>query len=226
MTSPSFGHAEPDFGASSAGTFRVVMPPRLRSTLNGVLVVLLVLNTAILLALARTPPESHPVDPPSAADPLVVTDREGQVQLTLTSDWIVEPILPPGCVLTASQPSQDLVLLVFAERKSALVGADERLANLDGYSQYLRELLAKSLQNATHGAPARITIDGLPAVQAEVQGTTEGRQFTFLHTVVEAPDAYYQVRGVALSENFAAARQQLAEITASCRVLTKAHGAR
>jgi len=192
------------------------MPVWQRWLLNGIVVALVLLNICIVLAFVQVWREMRMVKMPQ---PLVVRDDAGQIQLELNPDWSVSPTRPADCILQATNSREDAVILVIYESKAPLAAADPRYLKLSDYGQLLRNLLLKTLSEGSQQPPVALTIGGLPAVQAEVQGVTGESELTFLHTVIEAEDAFYQVRVVTTSSRFPQLRSQLAAAVSTFRVL-------
>jgi hypothetical protein len=182
---------------------RAAFPARMRLVLNSVILALLVINALILLTLDSDRTAMAPVN---SAPEQVFYDDGGHMQITLTSAWVALPEKPNGSILFASDQASDRHLLVFRESKSDHVGVDPKYRTLDGYAAFRAGQLNEALGNGTQGKLVSLTISGLPGRQAELSGTAQGNSITILETIVEAPDAFYQIRLVTVSDRFAAAR--------------------
>lgn len=192
---------------------RFSIPPAIWWLLNGTVIFLLLLNVIVLALPAQPGGQSAPhVQPTSAPILKTFADEQGRVQIIATSEWSSDPAAIPGSTIFIKHPAHDLGIVVFAEEKAALASS---FANLDSYGGALRELLVKELQDGTQTSAMHLMVGGHPAVQSRIEASQDGTRFTFLHTVVDTPHTYYQIRAFTTAENFAIRQQELLDITAS-----------
>jgi hypothetical protein len=145
-----------------------------------------------------------------------VTMADGRFSITLTSGWSESPQLAPGSLYCAKHSNHDLVLVVFAEDKNSLLNAmPDGGVDLEKYGKLLREMLRRSLVTASEEPTERTMIAGYQAIQAVVRGSENGTQLVFLHTVLDTPSTFYQVRIFTTADRFASQRGEIQRITAS-----------
>jgi len=147
-----------------------------------------------------------------------VTSRDGRVQLTLPSSWIKIPPVGEGMILFAASQEDVVGVYVFAEEKEALMEADLHFRQVEPYAEFMRGLLLRELAGGREEVPRRVMIGGRSAVQCILHGSAEGEQLTMVHTIVETPTTFYQVRAFAASEMFDSAREELLAVTDSLRL--------
>lgn len=127
----------------------------------------------------------------SSAPAQVASSPDGDVEITLPPEWEKVQNVPDfrDAKIAISDPGKGLSLVVFSESRQDIVGM-----TLDQYAAKLRELLQQAMPSSTATPPRQLTVDGHPAVQSEIRGAINNLNVVFLHTVVETPQAYYQVR--------------------------------
>lgn len=154
------------------------------------------------------------VQPTAAPIPKTFADTQGRVQILATSDWSSDPAVIPESLLFIQHPAHDVGVVVFAEEKAAVASAFHKL---DAYGAAIRELLVNELQDGTQTPAVPLTVGGHPAVQCRIEANQDGTRVMFLHTVVDTPHTYYQIRAFTTAENFAIRQKELRDITASIR---------
>lgn len=226
-------YQSPQQAHTALATTPFQMPPGVYWLLTATIGILFLVNLACLAFLERpkTVPEpevsssGQSVSPPSRGNTnvkptptqLVVKDNLGKFQVNLTSDWSIQT--DPSARLFAINLPDDVQLVVFNESKNALRAIDPRYVEHDAYASLLRDQLLKVMQNGSSGKPQQIKINGLAAVQCEVTGTMKELHLKFLHTVIETPEEFYQVRLTTTAARFDELRPRLVEIANSFRLI-------
>lgn len=185
-------------------------------SLLSVAILLALLNVLIVTLSASSAAVAPTKVPQTSTPPASVTfvDAERRIQMTATSVWQEQPAAPYGAILALHDPTRDLGMMVFAEDRRTL---DSRFKDLDAYSAVLRNLLVQQLEAGTQLPPRRTKIAGYTAVQSRIMGSKGGVAITFLQTVVETPDRYFQIQGISSTESFSQYESHLLDITASSR---------
>ncbi|QDU26729.1 hypothetical protein ETAA8_18100 [Anatilimnocola aggregata] len=210
----------PFCGGERSGPFpvsraRFSTTPAIWWLLNGTVICLLLLNVIVLALPAQSVGQPAPrVQPTSVPVLKTFADVQGRVQIFATSDWSSDPAIIPESLLFIQHPAHDVGVVVFAEDKAAVASAFHKLG---AYGAALRELLVNELQDGTQTPAVPLTVGGHPAVQSRIEASQDGTRVIFLHTVVDTPHTYYQIRAFTTAENFAIRQQELRDITASIR---------
>jgi hypothetical protein len=145
-----------------------------------------------------------------------VADRNHAFELVVPSSWIAED--NENFSLFVGSRSEDVVVCVFAESKDQLKQLGATYQRLDSYSEVVRSKLVKHLSGGTQSSPTHLIVNGLPAIQSQIEGEETSGKLTFLHTVVETPTDFYTIRAVTSSSRYPLAKPQLEAVAASFRL--------
>lgn len=144
----------------------------------------------------------------------LLKNEESDVQLTLPAGWVDVQTLRPDADLYAAHEDRTMYVMVLADPKKA---------ELDGFPlgnhalQYLsffdRGLSQKQPDKATNVT----SLNGLNAVQYEIQGSVDNQAVTYLHTTVEGENSYFQVVGWTTAQAYSEAKGELLTVIESFR---------
>lgn len=147
----------------------------------------------------------------------LLENPEAGIQITLPATWQEDDRLHPSAELQASDPTNQLYLIVVAEE-------DETLARfgLPENSQRYRNLLANSLRSLDSQSATDVVFVGQDfASQYEVRGQLDdGSPVVYLHTTVVSGPRYYQIVGWTTPEQYGFYKSELQGITETFREIT------
>jgi hypothetical protein len=107
---------------------------------------------------------------------------------------------------------KEMYLIVLSDAKS-----DFQNLTLENHHQITRDRMFQKMKNASASEPVPLTIDGHPALQDELSGTTDGTNVVFLHTTVDDSDHFQQILAWTLKSRWPQQNQLLREITRTFR---------
>jgi len=141
-------------------------------------------------------------------------NEESDVELTLPNGWVDVQNLRPDADLYAAREDRTMYVMVLADPKGADIGA---LGLSDNATQYL-SFLDRGLTQEQAEVPTSMTaLNGMNALQYEVQGRVDNQPVMYLHTTVEGQTNYYQVVAWTTVENYGAAKDELQTVIQSFR---------
>ena len=149
----------------------------------------------------------------SSGEKLLKND-ESNVQLTLPEGWVDVQSLRPDADLYVAHEDRTMYVLVLADPKRSEVGA---FGLSDNAVQYLSFLDRGLSQERPEVATNVTSLNGLDAVQYEVQGNVDNVPVVFLHTTVEGETNYYQVVAWTTAQDYPAAKDELLGVIGSFR---------
>lgn len=136
-------------------------------------------------------------------------------QLTFPAGWRSDPTLNDEASLQASGHFRTAFVVVISEPKGDFPAGTDAQA----YSDLTRPALVESLTNASASPPRRLTVNGSPVVQYEINGSSEGDPVTMLHNSIQAKKGFYQVLLWTTRDKFAERKPELDQILRSFREL-------
>jgi len=139
------------------------------------------------------------------------------VALTLPESWSEASGLNPSADLQASDPENELYMIVMAEESPALM----RLGLQENAAKY-RALLKDQLSVYESESPTEVAfINENFASQYEIRGRLEdGTPVIYLHTTVVTQNRYYQIVGWTTPDQYEAYRSELQNITSTFREIS------
>jgi hypothetical protein len=144
----------------------------------------------------------------NAQKPQVIISSDGKCQITAPGGWQKQTSLNDDASLQAANLRGELYVIVIPESKE---GMDESV-NLDLVTDAVKENLTKTVGGAIFSEPVSTVVNGLPAKQFEVSGEVEKLKVTYLYSIVDAPQSYYQVITWTLTPRFESSKGKLLEI--------------
>lgn len=151
----------------------------------------------------------------AATEPITLRSKDGSVQLTVPATWQE---------ITIENSEPNLVLQVKSQSNELQVGV--QVFSKAEYPQITPELASSAASDsakAITGTSAAIQqtaltqINQLPVVQYEARGEFAGHQVVALATMIESPDAYYNLLTVGYTTDFDARRNELNQVIQSFR---------
>ena len=140
----------------------------------------------------------------------IVRSIDGQIQVTIPSDWVWQPELHDEATLKVGNSWKELYLIVLPENKSDFISM-----NLERYSQITKKSLMSNLEAPETSAPIKLIIHNNKAIQYEIRGISEGVKVGFLHTSIEDSRNYYQILVSAPSPKFSDRKELLQQVIQS-----------
>jgi hypothetical protein len=163
---------------------------------------------------------SHKAGIPKAVSPvgpIEISSTDGQCRLTVPPGWAADPELNASAELQVSNRKEELYSVVLTEAR-----ADFDEMSLEKYSRITRRALMKTLKSPRPAGPKKLTIDGSPAVQYEINGVMDGINVVYLHTIVEGKKNYFQLLAWTMKSKFEAEHPTLDKIVNSFHALDPA----
>ena len=142
-----------------------------------------------------------------------IVSRQTPVQLRLPRNWQAVPNnnLHPTADIQAYNSEQEIYLIVLGENQQNVTAAGDLNRQAQIYLNLLKNSLNRVITSET--ATQVETVNGLNAVQYELQGEIFGAEAAYLHTTVEMNDRYYQVVAWTPTSRFDANFDEMQNIT-------------
>lgn len=137
---------------------------------------------ASLLAVALVPAVLAADD-----DHKVVVSSDKLTEITVPSSW-TDLELNKQAEIQVGNETDEAYLIVLNELKEDLDGW-----NLDKHSRVTLGTLLASIANPVVTGPKSLTVDGHPALQYEIRGSSDGRKITYIHTTVDGEKLFSQI---------------------------------
>lgn len=142
-----------------------------------------------------------------------IASDDGKLKITTSGFWVKRSDLNKQAVLQAGNKSEEMYVVVISDAKSTVPNM-----TLQQHHQLTRERMMQKMKNKSATEPAEMSIDGRPALQDEITGTTQGANFVFLHTTVDERDSFQQILAWTLNSRWKKHEQELREVTNSFHV--------
>lgn len=117
-----------------------------------------------------------------------VKSTDGTCQVTVPVNWTEETTLNKEAKLQTAMRMRDAFLVVFVTQKDKYGDI-----KLEDFAQGTNKKLWKRLTSVEGGAPAKVTVGGLPGLQYALTGRTGGSTFSYIQTLLEGPVYYYEI---------------------------------
>ncbi|MBG9795157.1 hypothetical protein ABD76_22915 [Paenibacillus dendritiformis] len=125
------------------------------------------------------------------AKPKVFKSADSRMELTLTANWMEYP-LNEEAEISAFYPAESEFVIVIPEAREEMVSD---IQTLEDYYDLLNEYnYSEFAPGGPVEEPKSVTINGLPALQFEIQGVSEDKEkIAMLITLIESPQQFTQV---------------------------------
>ncbi|MBG0814188.1 hypothetical protein [Planomonospora sp. ID82291] len=133
---------------------------------------------------SQAPASDEPTVP--AADGRLVKAADGKSSITVPSDWKKLALLDSAGIQQGNTVKEQY-LMVISENKS---GFD---FDLSGYAEAITGKMQESLTDPVLGEQRSLFVNGAPARQYELRGTTQGLDLVYWVTFVEGEQSFHQV---------------------------------
>jgi len=159
----------------------------------------------------------------AANSPTTIRSKDGSVQLTVPHTWqeITIENSEPNLILQVKSQSNELQVGVQVFSKSEYPQITPELAS-SAASDSAKAITGSS---ATIQQTALTQINQLPVVQYEARGEFAGHQVVALATMIESPEAYYNLLSVGYTADVDARRNELNQVIQSFREVQAATAA-
>src|SRR5438105_11109326 len=112
-----------------------------------------------------------------------LVSEDSKLKITTSGFWVKRTDLNPQAALQAANKAEEMYVMVIGDAKSTVPDM-----TLQQHHQLTRDHMMQKMTNASTTVPISTTIDGHPALQDQVNGTTQGANLIFLHTTVDEGD--------------------------------------
>lgn len=147
--------------------------------------------------------------------PQKLLTKDKRIEITVPKSWTSDLSLNDKADLGAKYPSKEEYIILLDESKE-----DFEDMNLQKHSDLTLGALRKNLDGSEASEPEELTINGLPARQVVVKGTSDGVKVVFLHTTVETDKSFCQVLAWTLSSDWDDNKDDLQQVVKSFREAT------
>src|SRR5436190_7794994 len=141
-----------------------------------------------------------------------IASDDGRLKVTVPGLWTKLLELNKQASLQVGNKSNETYLIVITDTKADL----DNFA-LEKHHQQTCDRMLQKMKNVSGTQPVSLTIDGHPALQAELTGTEKGTNVVFLHTTVDDSDHFQQILAWTLKSRWQKQNQLLHEVTGSFR---------
>ena len=142
----------------------------------------------------------------------VITSTDGQSQVTVPPGWSAQHELHESAELQAGDPAHSLYVIVLTDPKSNYSGM-----TLEAHAQSTLQVLTKNMSSPETKGPARLTINGYPALQYELSGVMKNVKVAYLHTTVETPKNFQQIIAWTLQSQWGKNQKLLRDVVQTFR---------
>lgn len=141
----------------------------------------------------------------------IVSD-DGKLRVTTSGFWVKMSDLNDRASLQAGFKNSEMFVIVISDPKSALGNM-----SLAEHEELTRKHMMQKMTRAAATIPIPVTIDGHPALQDEVSGTTQGADLVFLHTTVNDGEHFQQILAWTTISRWPKQNAELRQVTDSFR---------
>jgi hypothetical protein len=141
-----------------------------------------------------------------------IVSADGKERILVPANWKSMPELNEAASVSAGNKFQEEYLIVLSENKADLEDLD-----LEKHHQFTRDQTVANLKDGSATPAVTLTIDGHPALQDEISGTSDKIKVVFLHTTVDRGDYMHQILAWTLKSRWEAKKARLQEATRSFR---------
>ncbi|TDL47827.1 pilus assembly protein PilA [Paenibacillus dendritiformis] len=138
-------------------------------------------------AISPSAAQAEAIDPEK---PSVFQSADKRMELTLTSNWMVYP-MNPDAEISAYYPAEKEFVIVIPDAREEM----GEIETLEDYYDLVYELnFSEFMPGGPVEEPRNVEINGLSALQFEIQGVTEDKEkIAILITLIESPQQFTQV---------------------------------
>jgi uncharacterized protein DUF4190 len=141
-----------------------------------------------------------------------IASADGKERITAPATWKSIPGLNESASVAAGNKIQDEYLIVLSENKADLANF-----TLEKHHQFTRDHTLGKLKDSSATPSNSLTIDGHPALQDEISGTSDNINIVFLHTTIDQGKYVHQILAWTLKSRWEAKKARLQEVTRSFR---------
>ena len=145
--------------------------------------------------------------------PKVITSDDGKVQLTVPGSWSTRKDLNEEASIQAANLRAEQYAVVITDSKADFT--DD--VGLGGYTEKIRNGASSTIATPVLTEDRSLTVNGHPALQFEVSGSIESVKARWIYTIIDTPQAYYQIVAWTLNSKYEANRQVLLDVSSSLR---------
>lgn len=157
----------------------------MKNKFNQIIVIAILVFSVLGCSALRQIPEMFTKTLP----PKDFVSTDGKVRLTAPGNWRVEKNLNDQAVLQIAYPLQELYAIIIPDEKASL----PKGTDLDSFTEMVRGNMEKALSDPVIKETTSTTVNGFEARRFEMQGEFNKIKGLFVFTLVDTPDAYYQI---------------------------------
>ena len=136
----------------------------------------------------------------------VFKTADNQLQIKAPGDWDVLPLNDAADIQVGNEEKEQYFMLL-SEKKIDMYGW-----NLKKHSYVTFGNLTGSLDEPKIKGPIELEINSRPAIQYEIEGSTQGLRLVYLHTTVETDSAFNQLLAWTLRSKYSENKDILLEV--------------
>jgi Domain of unknown function (DUF4190) len=137
-----------------------------------------------------------------------ISAEDGKIKVTVSGMWVKMPELNKEATLQIGYKGKEMYLIVLSDAKSNFPNL-----TLENHHQITRDRMLQKMKTSSASESVLLTIDGDPAMQDELSGTTDGTNVVFLHTTVDDGDRFQQILAWTLKSRWEQQNELLRDIT-------------
>jgi hypothetical protein len=153
--------------------------------------IVIVTVLAVIAGAQTTAPHDSPATQSLHGDGGVIRTTDGTAQITVPPGWFTRQNIETRNSLVLENRPQNAGLSLGSERKDIYLDG----VTLDGHAKSIiaQNHLLEVMDIQRISEPRHLTINGYPAVQFGVRGTSGGRKIYQLFTSIETPTRFHQI---------------------------------
>lgn len=141
----------------------------------------------------------------------VIKSAQGDIQLTVKSDWNEAKNLNEVATLQVDNPVKEKYAIVISESTKDF-SAD---ITLDDFANVVKENFSKTVSNNTISNFESITVDGQPAKYFEIKGEVNKLNICYFIVAVKDKKAFHQVIGWTLNSKYDENKEEIKKVIES-----------
>jgi len=117
-----------------------------------------------------------------------ISSSDGKCRITVPLDWSKSTTLTKEAIIQASNASENQCVVILRDQK-----ADLDVHDIHEYAHLVNENLKGIVKVSNISTFDHLDVDGMTGIQYQVDGTNGDANLTYLFTIIEAKDKYFQI---------------------------------